>query len=290
MGSISTKLKKKYSSNRNSKVISFTDVQEGQTQAEEILQSINTPDRLKDHDPLHAVHITMQNLMSVFAEQVSAEPELDEYCEHIEKLEDVLLPGYPPVSPITNSYFTMWTFYDFGFGKPKETIGNILLQVAEPLGFPDNWIPILKIQMNSHMGIYEHCGFEDDKILLQDIITGNQCKCICPSGYSGNQGELWFTRLVSSPHSILDYAVAFTTPYVLQNHGKAEWLKFFARNRIKSNDKNLERKYKAFMKQGNSLRYWHNYILDAYNGYKQDVIFLTGIPDRKDTLPHSNLD
>ncbi len=288
MASISNKLKKKFSSNRKSKVISFADVQEEQLQVEEILHSIKTPDKLKDMDPLHAVHVTMQNLMSVFAEHVSAEPELDEYYKKIGKLEDVMLPGYPPISPITTSFFTLWTFYDFGFGNPKETMGTLLLKVAKPLGFPDDWILILKIQNNSHMGIYEHCGFDNSKIMLQDIITGNQFKCICPSGYSGNQGELWFVRLVKSPHSILDYVVAFTTPYVLQNHGKDEWLKFFARNRIKPNDSSLERKYKAFMKEGNSLGYWHNYILDAYNGCKQDVIFLTGIPGRKETLPHSN--
>ena len=184
----------------------------------------------------------------------------------------------------------MWTFYDFGFGKPKETVGEVLLQVADSIGFPNDWIQILQVQMNSHMGIYEHCGFEDVKILLQDIITGNQFKCICPSGYSGKQGELWFIRLLSSPNSILDYEVVFTTPYVLQNHGKDEWLEFFARNRIAANVANLDRKYKAFMKKGNSVRYWHNYILDAYNGYKQDVIFLSGIPDRKETLPHGGFD
>ncbi len=288
MNSITNKLKKKFVSNRKSNVISFSEIQELEAHTEDILKSIVTPERLKDFDPLHAVHVMMQNIVSVFAEQVSTFSELDEFNRTIGKLERILIPGYPPISPITISYYTMWASYDFGFGKPKETIGSILLQLAEPLGFPDDWIPILKIQNDSHMGIYEHCGFDDEKILLQDILTGNQFKSICPSGYSGEQGELWYARLVKSPHSILDYELVFTTPYVLLNQGKDEWLKFFARNRITPNDANLDKKRKAFMKQGNSIQYWHDYILDAYYGYKHNVIFLTGIPDRKETLPHSN--
>ena len=40
------------------------------------------------------------------------------------------MPSYPPISPVTTSYFTMWAFFDVLFGQSHETIGYI---AAAPL-------------------------------------------------------------------------------------------------------------------------------------------------------------
>ena len=40
------------------------------------------------------------------------------------------------------------------------------------------------------------------------------------------------------------------------------------------------------MKHGPSANHWNEYIFCAYAGYCKEAVFLTGIPDVKESLPH----
>src|SRR3954447_8077985 len=84
-------------------------------------------------DPLHAVYVAVQNVTSGFAERVSQFPEFKPYYQLAAKAEDEYMPGGPPMSPLTRSYFTTWAFFDLRFGPDGETIGTCLLDVAGPL-------------------------------------------------------------------------------------------------------------------------------------------------------------
>ncbi len=86
------------------------------------------------YDPLHAAYISAQNLLSFFAESVSTFEEFDAYCDIVGAAEDAYMPGGPPLSPITVSYFTTWAWFDVRFGPDQETIGTCLLDVAELVG------------------------------------------------------------------------------------------------------------------------------------------------------------
>jgi len=287
MGLISEKLRKRFS--RNKKLIFFEKIKEITSQSLPLADSIKTPDRLKDYDPLHAIHLTIQNLFSVFAEQVSILPELKSYRKEISKAEDYFIPSFPPISPITKSYFTMWAFHDYCFGKDKESIAGLLLDLSDVLNLPQDWMQVIKMQYQSRMGIYEHCGFFEGKIVLKELATEKEQKCICPAGYKGAKGELWLARIVDSPYSFLDYGVVFTTPYLLRGHDKKQWLEYFERNGITEGDPEAMRKLHLFMKQGQSNFYWHEFIVNGYDGYRKEAIFLRGIPDIPNTLPHGGM-
>ena len=234
-------------------------------------------------------------MVSIFAEQISILPELKIYHKTISKAQDIYIPGYPPISPITHSYFTLWIFNDFFIGKNKETITSILIDLADIFEISVGWIDLIKIRMKSRMSIYQHCGFSNKHILLKEFVTEKKHKCICPAGYTGHKGELWMVRILESLFDLLDYSVVFTTPYVLMGHTSEEWSNFFIRNNIQDNDPDVGSKIQRFMKQGNrndlkkSRFYWHEYITEGYHGYKKDAIFLFGIPDLPKTLPHSGM-
>src|SRR5580692_11279514 len=85
------------------------------------------------HDPLHAAYIAAQNFSSFFAEAVSQFPEFDPYCQIVGPAEEEYMPGGPPMSPLTRSYFTTWAFFDVRFGPDEETIGTCLLDLADLL-------------------------------------------------------------------------------------------------------------------------------------------------------------
>lgn len=46
--------------------------------------------------------------------------------------------------------------------------------------------------------------------------------------------------------------------------------------------------YVELMKYGVVPEYWNEYIVQAYNNYRNDAILLYGIPDKPESLPHFN--
>jgi hypothetical protein len=147
------------------------------------------------HDLLHAVYIFVQNVTSVFAECVSVLPELGSYYEIAAAAEEKYLPGGPPLSPLTRSYFTSWAFFDLRFGGDLETIGSCLLDVSNRLGIQPDMKRAIRRYQESRMGIYEHCGVTNGRIHLWALVTGRDFFCISASGYQGQPGELWYVRL-----------------------------------------------------------------------------------------------
>jgi hypothetical protein len=57
-------------------------------------------------NPLHAFYVAVQNFTSVFAENVSVFDEFEPYYQILLAAEDEYMPGGPPISPLTHSYFT----------------------------------------------------------------------------------------------------------------------------------------------------------------------------------------
>jgi len=55
------------------------------------------------------------------------------------------------------------------------------------------------------------------EVHLRELITQKQVNVIVPSGYMGNQGEIWFARIMPEPFAKLNYgySVVFTTPYII---------------------------------------------------------------------------
>ncbi len=140
-------------------------------------------------------------------------------------------------------------------------------------------------------------------LYLREMVTGKQIKAICASGYLGQAGELWFVRIMPPliNHPSADYSVVFNTPYLLTDTRneegvnyrvgahEADWQGYFDRNLglIKANSK--EEAYENLMKYGPNPYYWSEYIFLAYSNYTPEMVFLTGIPDIIDSLPHGEM-
>ena len=123
------------------------------------------------HDPLHAAYVAAQNFTSFFAEAVSQFPEFDPYCRIVGPAEEEYMPGGPPMSPLTMSYFTSWAFFDVRFGPDGETIGGCLLDVADLLEMDPFMVGTIRRFQDSRMGVYEHCGAEGARCRLKELVT-----------------------------------------------------------------------------------------------------------------------
>jgi hypothetical protein len=150
----------------------------------------------------------------------------------------------------------------------------------------------------SRMGLYLHEGTENKRIILKELITDKKMSCVSPSGYIGTPGEIWFARIFPEPFPELTfgYSVVFTTPYVVgkvedgyfKNTGNLNnWLAFLDRTLPKTGESDRIRSYENLMKYGLNRHYWNEYIFEGYENHTDHVVFLTGIPDLPDSLPHS---
>jgi len=90
------------------------------------------------------VAVSTQNLAPVLAENLTAFDELDELSIKVEKAQDTYIPGYPPMSPVTQSFFTFWAFFDLRFGIDKETIGTCMLDLNDILQIDEGTIELIK--------------------------------------------------------------------------------------------------------------------------------------------------
>jgi len=240
------------------------------------------------YDSLHALYVSAQNFVSLFAEQVSELPEFEAYCDAVEKAEDEYMPGGPPMSPLTNSYFTTWAFFDLPFGPDRETMGTCLLDLMRTMEADPLMIDVLESFQASRMGIYEHCGSHGRHVRLRELITGDDFVCHSTSGYRGRKGELWYARVCPPVAGVVDYHVVVTTPYVLTESSVADWTAYL--NKALLNTGSDKRQgLGELLKYGRSRCEWHEFIFLAYHHHQFDAIFLAGLPDVPESLPHGEL-
>jgi len=289
MGEISEKLAKMTRSSRNQKVAQLWDYAKGK-------RVFKNKDGVKDvrelvdqgYDPLHAVYVSAQNLVSLLSEILSELPLFKKYYDKVAYAEDEYLPGGPPMSPLTWSHFTTWAFFDVQFGKDNETLGSCILDVAKELKLSPDMVEVIGQFQDSRMGIYKHFGKDGHNVVLKEIVSDEEFSCHVASGYSGKKGQLWFVRRLPPVRDFVDYSVIFTTPYVLIGASTKEWFTYVHRTLPKIGISDKIKALHQLMKYGRETNYWNEYILLAYHHFQHDAIFLSGIPDAKESLPHAN--
>ena len=297
MGPISKKIIDGLKKAKNQKIIDFKELKEARTYAQDLDKTVVSEDALSKHDPLHAVYIYAQNKVSVLVEQLSDLPALSKLTNTLEQADDIYLPSFPPKSPLTQSYFTCWGFFDLCVGIKKESFGIIILDLLKHLKSDPGLIKIVECMQNSRMGIFIHKGHSDRYVILEELVTGKEIKVIVPSGYQGKRDEIWYARVMPEPFSELNYgySIVFTTPYILidlnGNIGSSakrdDWEAFFDRNLTAAEEKDKVKAYEFFMKYGKNKHFWNEYIFEGFVNYQADMIMLAGFPDIPLSMPHS---
>ena len=289
MGSVADKIAKKITMQIRSNVIDLSSYRAGRELAHEAGLDTDRVRKLVQQggDPCHALYVVGQNFASVLAEQISMMSEAKGYARVVGRAEDEYLPSGPPMSPLTPSYFTTWAFFDVGepgndgdhYPACRRTDGTARMDTG--CGRPHAAIP---------HGVLRDCGIEGSMVMLREITTQAMYRCHVPAGYVGRLGELWFVRLMPPVNASVDYHIAFTTPYVLVNVAEQAMIDYISRELARMEGRRLPRVqdlYANLMKHGTDANHWNEYIFCAYCGHQHDVIFLTGIPDIKSSLPHA---
>ena len=297
MGPISKKVIAGLKKTKNQKIIDFKELKEAKEYVQDLDKTVASKDDLSKCDPLHAVYIYAQNKVSVLVEQLADLPALSKLTNTLDQADEIYLPSSPPKSPLTQSYFTCWGFFDLCVGIKKESFGTVILDLLKNLKADQGLIKIIECMQHSRMGIFIHRGNIDRYTILEELITGEEVKVFVPGGYEGKENEIWYVRLMPVPFPKLNYgySVAFTTPYILidldsdigSSAEREDWEAFFDRNIKAKSQKERIKAYEFFMKYGKNKYFWNEYIFEGYVNYQEDMIMLAGFPDIPLSMPHS---
>jgi len=292
MGTTADKIAGKIASQLKSKIIDLSGLRAAQQMFQEARIDSDGLKKLmsKEHDPCHALYIFAQNFASVLGEQLSEIKETRQFVKIVSDAEDEFQPGGPPLSPLTVSYFTMWALFDVLFGQSHETIGTCILGIGPLIEMPPWLLDVIGQMQRSTMGVYVHCGTDGHLVRLRALGSQETKLCHVPSGYMGKAGELWFVRLLPPANALFDYHIVFNTPYILVDVTERMFADYLAREVGRMGSRNLPGKLEAsayIMKHGPTPNHWNEYIFCAYTGHQHNAVFLTGIPDIKESLPHA---
>ena len=241
-------------------------------------------------DPCFAVYAHAQAMVSIAAEHLAMMKEARQFARIVGEAEDAYMPSYPPMSPVTTSHFAMWSLFDVQFGQSRETVGTCFLRIAELTEMPAELRATVAALQASRLGIYMHCGHEGRFVRLREIGTETAILCLVPAGYRGDLGEVWLARLLPPATALFGYHVVATTPYIVRGGAEAQWIAYLERERQRVGSKIPVRKMDAIsyiMKHGPSANHWNEYIFCGYAGHCKEAVFVTGIPDIKESLPHA---
>jgi hypothetical protein len=281
------KVIKKMRSHVAAKVVDLSAVMDGKKNADALQETVVSDEDLADLHPAHAIYVYAQNQASVMIEQLTMLPEMDRFTRLIGKAEEEYMPAGPPMSPLTTSFFTCWAFFDACIGLGRETLGTTAMAVGKTFGMHEELLRVIGLMQDSRMAVYAHEGFSNGAIVLRELVTNRTCQAICPSGYEGLAGELWYARVLPPPLAGMEEYLVFTTPYVLIEPPEREWLAYFERTLPQDTPDKRIAAYERHMKWGPSRDYWTEFVFEAYVNHRHDVIFLQGLPDVPESRPHS---
>jgi hypothetical protein len=287
MAYISKRLIQRLQSFRNQKILPLDEIR----QAKKMVEEANFPKMEEVHhlEPVHGLYIHVFNTLVAMLEQMAGLPELEEFCEIIEKADEEYTPSGPPMSPLTRSFFNGWAFLDLQAGKDKETFASVILEVFKLFPANPEFVKTLRLLANSRMGLYQNIGTDGPYVLLKEVLTSETLHVYTPLRYRGTVDELWYLRLLPPPFPEVRHHTAFTTPYVFFERELRGWERFLTRTLPKHSQENLPRALHNFFKFGPSRHYWNEFVFEAHLNHQTEACYLTGLPDLPETRPHSRV-
>jgi hypothetical protein len=248
-------------------------------QEPDVLKSIRHPGPIEvPSDFLPGVFMWMRSYQYLvrIASGIMGSHTLRKFTDLVRLTDEEYLPHGPPDSPITDSFFFGWWALDREVGK-GETIATIVADLAQQYGGAKEEIERIRTLAKTHLRVLRIVHRNGQTARLQDLLTKDEVDVGLAAPWDGDAGQLWLARAVPE--------MCFT-PYAIDGADDAEWLAYFERKLGDAKGKELRERYRDLMR-GVPDNLWLEYILDAYYEGNQHTLHLRGIPDRPETLPHS---
>jgi hypothetical protein len=241
-------------------------------------------------------------------------PQFERLMRMYDRFEEEFMPGGPPMSPVYDSYATQHMLSEVPHGVANETPYSVLTRLTSGQPRHEELHRLARALADSHLDLYRVTRAEGLSAELEKI-RGAGTLSVRLTGPFLRTGDRMLAR-------VLPFGNGFfigDSPYLLKA-SDAEWLEYLARasGGVSSNGTSeadpragssarltskqrmrLRQKKQAsaaqeapdsavvrHLKHGRSERYWLDYIMDGYAGQRRGIVYLAGVPDRPEALPH----
>lgn len=229
-----------------------------------------------------------------------------------EELEAEYMPGGPPLSPIYDSFAMQFVLGSVRQGIGNETPYSVLARLLLRDPARARLQGMAQSLADARLELYRVKSTEDYGAVLEPVRGGGTCR-VRLTGPFLRAGDFGLMRLVSFDNELF----IADSPYLLQA-SEQDWHEHLARivalerapastsgaqqsSKLSSKERARRRQkdkakaarhdpeevIKRYLKFGLSERYWFDYIMDGYAGERRGIVFLAGVPDRPELLPHA---
>jgi hypothetical protein len=241
-------------------------------------------------------------------------PPFDRLARIYEAQEKRYQPGGPPMSPVYDSYSVQHILAEVPQGLAGETPYGVLARLSSGDPARARLCELAQALAVSHLELYR-VTLATGLIAELLPVRGGSAFSVQLSGPFLRTGDRALARVLAfgGGHFIAD------SPYLLEAP-ESEWLEYFERvarereapkaaarpaaaSNAKLSPKHAARRRKeqrqkasqhtprevvsAHLRHGDDESFWLEFILDAYAGERRGIVRLAGVPDRPESLPHS---
>ncbi len=293
MGSVADRITKKIAASRGSNVVDLASWCEGRKMALEAGLGGEGPVSAKFAGPVpcHGMYALAENVVSLMAESISGMREAKGFVRTVGHAEDEYMRSGPPMSPLTVSYFTMWALFDVRFRSSRETMGGCILRIAPEMNFPSWLIGDEERMQRLRMGFYTLRQRGRRRSPARSRHPGN--RVLYGSGRLCRRRGPGLVRARAS-------AAASVVPPAYRVQHDLRHPELSRRGLCRLSGAQLARMMAAkkpprtdaahghLMKFGPEPNHWNAYINCAYADHQHEAIFLTCIPDIRQSLHHAS--
>lgn len=246
------------------------------------------------------------------AAQLLAAPAFDGLARFHDQVAEEYMPGGPPKSPVYDSFAMQFVLGSVRQGIANETPYSVLARLLERDPSRARFHSMAQTLADARFELYRVTSTGNHRADIEPV-RGGRALTVRLTGPFLRVGDFGLMRVLSfdNEHFIAD------SPYLLKA-SEQDWLDHLARivvqlqapgatsvsrkatklgskeqarrrqkDKAKAVRNEPEEILKHYLHFGLSERYWFDYVMDAYAGERRGIVFLTGVPDRPELLPHS---
>lgn len=247
--------------------------------------------------------------------QLLQAPQFDRLGALQEALEEEYMPGGPPMSPVYDSYIAQHVLAQVPHGMAGETPLSVVAWLTRTDAARALFHQLARELAIAHCDLFRVQAAEGLSATLEPI-RGGAPRLVRLTGPFLRTGDRVLARVLRFRES----SFIADSPYLLRA-SEQDWLDYLARetestqrtagaapsparpiSKQKLSSKQLARQRQQqkraaasvapdhevvrLLRHGRSERYWLDFIMDAYAGERNGIVYLAGVPDEPETLPH----